>query len=261
MGKATGQFVWHDLLTSNLEGAKSFYTAIVGWTASRWKATAGWDEAYEVWRMGGQRAGGLMALPEEARKAGVPPHWLGYVATDDVDATVQRATRQKGKLLTPPEDVPDVGRFAVLADPQGARFAVFKPAQQHGEAPERAPNQPGYFGWAELNTTDWKAAWAFYSELFGWKHARSMDMGPELGEYFMFGTRPETAMGGMSNVATQMKAPAHWLHYINVKSTDEAAKHVPEQGGHVMNGPMDVPGGGRIMQCVDPQGAMFALFS
>ena len=102
---------------------------------------------------------------------------------------------------------------------------------------------------------------AFYSELFGWRATTSMNMGPELGEYFMFGNDPKTSLGGMSNAANMMKAPAHWLHYVNVKSVDETAQLIPQKGGKVLNGPMEVPGGDRIAQCMDPQGAMFAIFS
>ncbi len=137
-------------------------------------------------------------------------------------------------------------------------FAIFQPSGQ-GSAPDT--RGLGHFSWAELNTTDWKAAWKFYSELFGWKKTSSMDMGAEYGEYFMFGEGGEQSMGGMSNAATMMKAPAHWLHYVNVSSVDEAAKRIPSLGGKVLNGPMDVPGGDRIAQCMDPQGGMFAIFS
>jgi uncharacterized protein len=97
--------------------------------------------------------------------------------------------------------------------------------------------------------------------MFGWKPTRSMNMGPEFGEYFMFGADPERSFGGMSNAATMMKAPAHWLYYVNVKSVDETARRIPQLGGKVLNGPIDVPGGDRIAQCMDPQGALFAIYS
>jgi predicted enzyme related to lactoylglutathione lyase len=253
MSAASGRFVWFDLLTPDVQGAKSFYGEITGWKTSKW---AGGN--YEFWTAGDKQVGGVMAPKPDAKKMDGPPHWIGYVATEDVDQTVQRTQGLKGRVCVPGEDIPNVGRFAVLADPQGAAFSVFK-----SNTPQTAPDTKalGHFGWSELNTTDWKSAWKFYSELFGWRNTSTMDMGPEFGEYFMFGTNEKDAMGGMSNAAKMMKVPAHWLHYINIKSTDETAKKIAAKGGKVLNGPMDVPGGGRIAQCMDPQGAMFAIFS
>ncbi len=253
MSAESGRFVWFDLMTADVQGAKSFYAEIAGWKTTKW---SGGD--YEIWTAGDKQVGGVMPPRPGAGKTDSPPHWTAYIATDDVDQCVQRAQRLGGRVCVPSEDIPDAGRFAVLSDPQGAAFAVFK-----SSTPQAAPDTKalGGFGWSELNTTDWKSAWKFYSELFGWKNTSTMDMGPEFGEYFMFGTDAKNAMGGMSNAAKMMKAPAHWLHYVNIKSTDEAAKKIAAKGGKVLNGPMDVPGGGRIAQCIDPQGAMFAIFS
>lgn len=249
------RFIWYDLLSSDLAGAKAFYSDIIGWTTEKFP---GGD--YDILKAGGQGVGGIMALPAEMKRAGVPQHWMGYVHVDDVDATAQKAQKLGGKVMAPPGDIPTVGRYAVLADPQGAVFALFKPLPRDGG--KLAPRELlGNFSWAELNTTDWKSAWKFYSELFGWKATTSMNMGPEFGEYFMFGTDAQQSMGGMSNAANMMKAPAHWLHYINVKSADETARRITEKGGKVLNGPMDVPGGDRIAQCMDPQGGVFAIFS
>jgi hypothetical protein len=253
MGAASGRFVWYDVMTTDLPGAKAFYADLVGWTTTPWSGGG-----YEMWTAGNTQVGGLMALPEDALKAGARPHWLGYIDVDSADATVKRAQQLGGKVLHPPTDIPSVGRFAILNDPQGAMFALI---QSLTEMPPPDREGPGRFSWAELNTTDWKGAWTFYSELFGWKPTQSMNMGPELGEYFMFGMDSQQSMGGMSNAAGMMKAPAHWLHYINVKNTDEAAKRLVQKGGKVLNGPMDVPGGDRIAQCLDPQGGMFAIYS
>jgi predicted enzyme related to lactoylglutathione lyase len=182
--------------------------------------------------------GGIMAQSEEERAAGVPPNWLGYVDVANVDESAKRVQQLGGKVLVPGTDIPDIGRFAVIADPQGAVLALYSSSNPSDAVPGRGP---GHFSWAELNTTDWKAAWKFYSELFGWK--------------------PTQSMGGMSNAATMIKAPAHWLHYVTVPNADEAAKQVVAKGGKVLNGPMDVPGGGRIAQCMDPQGGMFAVYA
>jgi len=248
MGNTVGRFVWFDLMTPDAQGAKSFYADLVGWKAQAWQGSD-----YEMWFAQDAMVGGIMKPAK-----GVPPHWLGYVATDDVDASVQRAQRLGGRVLQPAQDIGDVGRWALLADPQGAAIALYQ-ARNPGPGPDR--EKLGHFSWGELNTTDWKSAWKFYGELFGWKKTSSMDMGNGMGEYFMFSTDGQTSMGGMSDAAKAMKAPPHWLHYINVKSVDEACKRIPQLGGQVLNGPMDVPGNDRVAQALDPQGAAFAIYS
>lgn len=245
-----GRFDWFDLMTTDVAGAKSFYSKVIGWKTQKWE-----KDDYEMFAVGEQPIGGVVALSDEMKKMGAPPSWMAHIETDDVDATAKQAAQLGGKVQHPPTDIPSVGRFAVLTDPQGATFAIFKPLKPADDAPRK----PGFVTWHELNTTDYKSAWKFYSELFGWKNTRSMDMGPELGAYWMFGLDSENTMGGMSNVATERKMPPHWLYYVSVEDLDAAAANVTKHGGKVINGPMDVPGGDRIAQCMDPQGAMFAL--
>lgn len=242
-----GRFVWHDLLTADIQAASSFYGALTDWSYE-----AG-SEGELMIRSGGEEIGRIARSP-----AGAPPHWLGYVAVEAVDETARRAESLGGRILHAPTDIPGVGRFAVLADPQGAAFAIFGSEQ----APHQAEREElGRFSWAELNTTDWESAWKFYSALFGWKPTSSMDMGPSYGTYFMFGMEEKRSMGGMSNAATIMKAPAHWLHYFNVADIREAVKRVEEAGGKVLNGPMEIPGDDWIAQCADPQGSYFAIYA
>lgn len=242
------RFVWFDLLTPDPRGAKAFYSALTGWTTQPFQGSD-----YEIWHDGDTMIGGVGTPPPNT-----PPHWMGAVAVEDADASAQKAQRLGGKVLSPPMDIPNSGRYAVLADPQGATFSVYA-ANGPRPAPDR--EKPGRFSWAELNSTDWKSAWKFYAELFGWQKTSSMDMGPGLGEYFMFGTGSEQSMGGMSDAAKSMKLPAHWLYYFNVQSVDETCKRIPQLGGKVVNGPMDVPGNDRIAQGLDPQGVMFAIYS
>jgi predicted enzyme related to lactoylglutathione lyase len=210
-----------------------------------------------MWTADGTPIGGLMVLPDEARQLGAPPHWLPYIAVPDVEASVAQAKGRNGKVYVEPQDVPTVGRFAVLADPHGAVFAVFSPAAEvpgHDGEPK-----PGEFSWHELATTNWQTAWNFYHALFGWEQTEAMDMGPG-GVYQMFGRAGRT-LGGMYNKPPEMEAAPHWLCYAKVKSADGAAEQVKANGGQVLNGPMAVPGGDRIAQCLDPQGAAFAVHS
>ena len=251
---ATGRFVWYDLMTTDPGGAKSFYTSLIGWSITPFQTA---PEPYDMWTMDAP-VGGVMALPAEAKAAGAPPHWLGYVAVDDVDATVARAVELGAGTLVPGEDIPNVGRFAVLTDPQGAAFCIY-----HSTNPEWAPSAgaqgTGQVSWHELATTDYAGAFEFYQALFGWKITDDMDMG-EAGVYRMFGMDDGVPMGGIFNKPAAMPQCA-WLYYIKVPDVDAAAAKAKELGGQVVNGPMEVPGGDRIVQCLDPQGAMFALHS
>lgn len=252
---AVGRFVWFDLTTTDVQAAELFYKDVVGWQVSKWPAGD-----YDMWKADGQEVGGVMPLSAEARKVGAPPYWIGYVDTDDVDITLQKAQSFGGKIVVPGTDIPGgVGRFAILADPQGATFALYRPSREISGDSAIESNAIGRFGWAELNTTDWRAAWKFYSALFGWQHTSSVGMGEELGEYFMFGTDLKRSMGGMSNSAKMLKRSPYWLHYVNVKDADETARKVTQKGGKILGGPMDVPGGGRIAQCMDVQGGVFAI--
>jgi uncharacterized protein len=249
MTRKTGRFDWYDLMTTDVAGAKAFYTKTLGWKM------APWDQGdYEMWSAGDMAIGGVMALPPELKKLGVPPHWMAYIETDDVDATAKKAQQLGGKIANPPADIPKVGRFAVLTDPQGVSFAVFKPLEGVPDMPHKA----GFFSWHELHTTDNEAAWKFYAELFGWKHTRSMDMGPG-GTYRMFGLDSQNSMGGMSNMAKVQNTPPYWLYYVSVDNLDTTVADIQKNGGKILNGPMEVPGGDRIAMCMDPQGGMFAV--
>ena len=195
-----GQNVWFDLMTTDMKAAEAFYTNVLGWKTQQWK-DANPEMPYTMWVSGEAPLGGVMALSPDAQKMGAPPHWIAYTVVDDADGTAQKVEKLGGRTYVPPTDIPGVGRFAVLADPQGATFAILKPS---GDT-QPPPDAVGQFSWAELNTTDYEAAWKFYSELFGWKHRSSMDMGP-MGTYFMFNDQSEKTKGGMSNVAKSMGA-------------------------------------------------------
>jgi predicted enzyme related to lactoylglutathione lyase len=247
-----GRFCWFDLMTPDPESAPDFYGAVTGWTTTPFD---GAGEPYTMFVNGEQPMGGVMALPAEAIAAGAPPHWLAYVSTPDVKATAAKAAELGGTVMAE-MDIPTVGSFAIIADPQGAVFAAFQPLESapgHDGAP-----QVGEFSWHELYTHDWEAAWSFYSALFGWHKTDQMDMG-ESGIYQMYG-RGEQTLGGMMNRMPDMPAP-HWLCYIRVADMDVAAAAVAAAGGKVWNGPMEVPGGDFVAHCFDAQGAAFALHS
>ncbi|HEY7409577.1 MAG TPA: VOC family protein [Vicinamibacteria bacterium] len=247
-----GQFVWHDLMTTDPQKAKAFYGAVIGWSTQPFEGSL---IPYDMWTTSQGPLGGVMVLPEDARKAGSPPHWLAYVATADVDETVEQATGLGARTLVPGTDIPSVGRFGVVADPQGAVFAVYSAASPR-EQPEV---KPGQFSWHELATsTDPETALGFYRALFGWEKRQAMDMGEALGTYQIYGAPGGPDLGGIYTKPKDMPFPPHWLHYIRVDNVPATLEKVKAGGGQVLNGPMEVPGG-VIAQCLDPQGAAFAL--
>jgi predicted enzyme related to lactoylglutathione lyase len=252
MSDTRGRFVWYELMTTDTSAARAFYRQVAGW-GTQDAAMAGMD--YSLFTLGELPIGGLMALPEEARASGAPPSWTGYVAVDDVDASAAQAKRLGGTIYVEPQDIPGVGRFAVIADPQGASLAIYKTADPDQETP-LDPMSPGRIGWHELNAADWESAFPFYQALFGWKKDEAVPMG-EMGTYQLF-TAGGPATGGMFNKPPEVPAP-YWLYYINVAGVDAAAARVTAAGGNVLYGPAEVPGDAWVVQAMDPQGAMFAM--
>lgn len=251
-----GRFVWYELLTKDQPAAIDFYTRLVGWNTELYDTG---EMDYTMFTGDEGPLGGVMELPEEARKEGTPSHWIGYVDTPDIDATAARAEKLGARVLVQPTDIPGAGRFSVFQDPQGAVFAAYSSGT--GEPSPDRPPQVKQFSWHELATTDPEAAWAFYSELFDWQKGEGMDMG-EMGIYQMYHAKgSEIPLGGIFKKPAEMPGPSAWLLYVRVPSADEGAEQVKELGGQVLNGPMEVPGGDKIVQCMDPQGAAFALHS
>lgn len=256
MTEGPSSFIWYELMTSDTEAAKTFYREVVGWEAQPFEGT---EQEYSILEAAGRGVGGLMNIPPEAREAGARPCWIGYVAVDDVDGAAAGIVEAGGTLHKDIMDIPTVGRIAMVSDPQGAPFYLIAPTGE--DQPPAEPMTPGHVGWHELHTSDWEKAFDFYSSQFGWAKAEAMDMGP-MGTYQLFtaggdGAAMENWIGGMMN-ATTFGRPA-WLFYFVVNDIDVAAERVGSAGGQVLNGPMEVPGGAWIIQCSDPQGAMFAL--
>ncbi len=248
-----GRFIWYDLMTTDQSAAIDFYTKVIGWTTQAWEGPIPDTIAYSMWMQGETEMGGLMDQPEGARAMGAPPYWLPYIATDDVETTLERALELGATLLAAVTSIPHVGRFAILADPQGAVFGAFTPNDDPGQGP---PPVIGEQSWHDLRADDHAAALAFYSDLFDWQVIDTMDMGP-MGPYVMYGQRGRAYGGVCDKPAT---APvASWLVYVRVADLDAAIATACELGGTLFHGPNVVPGGDRVAQLFDPQGAAFAL--
>jgi len=248
-----GRFYWYDLMTNDVEGAKSFYTKLIGWGSMNWD---GGGQPYTMWTNGETPIGGVNTLAEDARKSGAPPHWMSYVLVPSVDETLKEAGMLGGRILVSGTDIPTVGRFGIFADPQGAVLAAFTPI----EAAPGGPPKLGDFSWHELATSDPAAAFSFYQRLFGWEKTDAVDMG-EMGVYQMYTRKGgEFPLGGIFAKPPEMPVSA-WLYYARVKDVQRSVEEVKKLGGRILNGPMEVPGGDMVAQCLDPQGAAFALHS
>lgn len=242
-----GTPVWYELMTPDPAAAQRFYGDVLGWQIGD-SGMPGMD--YRIAKAGGDMVAGMMAPPPEA-----PTAWIIYFATPDCDATVKAVMAAGGKTYMAPTDIPGVGRFAALADPQGAAFCVLTGA---GEGSSTAFDQrkTGHGNWHELTTSDPKAALAFYGAQFGWTAGTAMDMGA-MGTYRIFAHRGAD-IGGMMALPPGLTMP-FWLPYFGADGIDAAIGRITKGGGKVMHGPAEVPGGAWIVQATDPQGAFFAL--
>jgi predicted enzyme related to lactoylglutathione lyase len=251
MGKSDGRFVWYELATTDIEKAKAFYSAVVGWRAAD---VAMPGSTYALFITGGTPVAGLAQLQPGAQKAGVSPQWMGYVEVGDVDAVARRVKKLGGTMHIPPTDIRNVSRFSVFADPQMATLALIKAHEAREQLPAQ-PNAAGYVVWRELLASDWEKAFIFYNKLFGWK---KIDAPPDLtGGYQEFAAGTER-VGGMFN-HPDAGGFSFWLYYFSVGDIEASVKEVVGRGGKVIYGPVTVPGAARIVHCRDPQGSVFGL--
>lgn len=245
---AVNTFCWADLQTTDPAAARSFYGKVLGWQFTEIPGPT----PYAVGSVEEGMTGGIAALPDRARQAGAPPHWQSYVAVDDVEATVAKAVELGGSIIAPVMTM-ETGSMAVLADPTGGVFALWRPTRPSGTT---VSGDTGGIGWYELMTTDVEAARDFYGALFGW----TFDEVP-------MPTGPYTILKNDGvGIAGLMKLPpddpggrSFWSVYFVVDDADVAFETATANGAHVVMPLMDVPEVGRFGFLVDPQGAMFAV--
>jgi predicted enzyme related to lactoylglutathione lyase len=249
-----GKFAWYEWMGDDVEAAAKFYRAVVGWNIQE-NNMAGFP--YSIASTNGHGVAGMMKIPDDAKAMGAPPCWTGYVWVEDVDAAAKSLTAAGGSLKKRPADIPNVGRFAVVADPYGAMFMLFRDAGGNPPPPPPA-GTPGLVGWRELHAGDGAGAFKFYSEQFGWKKEGEFDMGP-MGIYHLFGSAPGESGGMMTRMP---ETPGtFWVYYFNVDAIDAAVERIKANGGQIVHGPMEVPTGQWVVQGLDPQGAFFALLA
>jgi predicted enzyme related to lactoylglutathione lyase len=209
---------------------------------------------YTVFKAGGIMVAGMAPLSDDV--SGMNPPWHGHIHSSDVDGDCRRVSAAGGKVHLPAADIPGIGRFAVVSDPGGASFVLFKPdgSEQPASVAEGAA---GHVGWRELHAHDLDKAWAFYEKLFGWKKAGDMPM-PDGSTYQMFSTGMSDMDGAIMTMDKSTPQPM-WLYYFNVGNIDEAAGRVRKGGGTVLLEPMEVPGGQWALNASDPRGHLFGL--
>jgi uncharacterized protein len=237
---SVGKFVWHEQVSSDPKQAQDFYTQLFGWGTEVYKPG---DLDYTMISSGEQTHGAFSTAMEGAP----PPHWLGHVRVESLDETVEKAKNAGGSVLAGPFEMEEIGRFAIVADPQGAFVSVYEPA---GEPPQ----PQGVFVWDELGTTDVDGAQRFYEEVFGWK---TNDLGEEFGGYRIFNVG-ENGIAGLMSLQEGSGSP-RWMPYMYVADPDATVAKAGELGASVLYEPMDVPNTGRIAALQDPQGASFGI--
>ena len=252
----TGGYIWYELMTTDAQGAKEFYDAVIGWNIG--EDVAEYNGYRMINRSDGKFAGGVLPLTDEMIQHGARPTWLGYIHVEDVDRAATQIEQAGGKTLMK-HDIPNVGRIAMVTDPQGAPFYIMKPIppanDPHAKSDVFSPSALQRVGWNELSTSDPAAARRFYADQFGWTSEDFMPMG-ENGEYRFF-KHGEVTIGALAG--TMDGQPPHWRYYFRVPSISKAQQAAEEKGGTIRMGPHEVPTGEWILIGSDPQGAEFAL--
>jgi uncharacterized protein len=261
MANKHGDFIWYELMTTDADGAREFYSAVVGWEIEA-KSDAPMD--YRMISAASGPVAGLMPLTADMQSGGARSSWMGYIAVDDVDKTAADIKAAGGSIHMEPFDIPEAGRAAFVADPQGAMFYILKPRapadQPDAESKSFAAMEPmvGHCAWNELSSTDPEVSKAFYGKLFGWVKDGEMDMGP-LGKYeFWKDAEGRFGLGAVMPKMAEMPIPM-WTYYFRVPDIDVAVTMTKAKGGQILQEPIEIPGGDYSMVGMDPQGAPFAL--
>lgn len=249
------RFVWHDLNTKDLAASQRFYGEIFSW-----RFDASDNGPYVHITAGKEMIGGMRQMSANEPQ---PTSWLGYIVVDDVGASVEKITSSGGQVFMPATTMPNVGTFAVTADPSGGVFAPWKSARPGEDEERQGPPALFTFVWDELVTTDPAAASKFYASVFGWS-PRAVDMGGGM-TYTLF-DRPgvKNFKGDAQSAGGMMKSPpgvphSFWLPYVHVDSTDQLSERATRLGAKVMVPPTDIPNVGRFACWMDPQQAAIAV--
>jgi predicted enzyme related to lactoylglutathione lyase len=244
---AVGMFCWCQLHTSDLERAKKFYSSLFNWSPENTEVDG---ETFSLVKKGGKIVGALFGPMGEQKQE---PAWLSFIATDNVDKTLEKVKQAGGKILMPAMDVKDNGRTAICQDPTGGTFGLWQARKQIGS---EVVNETNSMVWCELITTDTTKAGAFYRQVFGWTEERK-EM--PVGTYTIFSNHGEMC-GGMLKATPEMHLThPYWLTYFGVDDCDAIATKATQLGGQTKMKPTDIPEVGRFAVLTDPTKAWFAI--
>jgi len=255
-----GGYIWYELMTTDPAGAKRFYDAVVaGWNIATDSVAPGMDYRM-INRSDGKMAGGVFGLTDEHLQGGAGPMWIGYLHTTDIDAAVEAIEADGGSVMMEAWDQPGVGRLAMVTGPEGAPFYLMHPVPPADDPDAKsdvfAVNDAEHVRWNELYSSDPARSVDFFKRHFGWSQEGEIDIAP-IGKY-RFLQHDGVGIGAV------MKAPCNvphsiWNHYIGVADIDRAAAAITGNGGQILHGPMEIPGGEFSLNGIDPQGATFGL--
>lgn len=238
--------IWFELMTRDLDAARHFYGAVLGWQFDISGPEMGY---YTVCRIDQAPVAGIGGI---ARDQDMPTAWMVYFGVSNADDALREVDSAGGRALSPVEEIGAFGRMAIVQDPTGAVFGMWEPGFHTGAG---IVDEPGAMAWCEVNTRDAASASAFYQRVF----SLTAD------EMEMHGTPYHTLMQDGDHVGgvLQMTAewgdlPPHWMAYFAVADADQAKAMVEANGGTVTHGPFPTPYG-RICVVQDPQGAMVSL--
>jgi len=252
MANLQGTPIWYELLTNDAAASTAFYGEVIGWKVQ--PARPGDERGYRMIDTATSHVGGMMQLSEQMRSNGAKPTWLFYIGVDDVDATAQTVEAAGGTILMKAFDIPNIGRLAMIADPQGIPLYIMRGASNE-ESTVFNRHEMGKCNWNELATPNQVAANAFYATVFGWKYPDKLEM-RGAGDY-VFVAVGDTTVGATMTQAPG--APSGWQFYFRTPDIAAAAERVKGAGGKVHAGPMDVPGGDRVILASDGHGLPFGV--
>jgi uncharacterized protein len=235
-----GMFCWIELATKDAAASKTFYTSLFGWMAKDMPMP---DGVYTILQKDGHDLGAMYQSKD------IPPNWASYISVENADDSAKKAQSLGANVLAPPFDVMDIGRMAVIADPQGASFCIWQPKKHIGATIRGETNT---LCWNELMTSDVAAARDFYKGLFGW----NLELSPQYTEIHV-GPVP---VGGMMQITPDMMGtPPNWAPYFSVDDCDATVEKAKSLGAQVYVPPTDIPNVGRFALLADTQGATFEV--
>jgi predicted enzyme related to lactoylglutathione lyase len=250
MTKEFGRVIWHDLMTTDRDSVIPYYRELFGWSPQ--SVDMGTElGTYQIIHAGDRQIGGFVDLDPAA---GVQSHWIGYVSVDDVEAVATAAQEAGGTVRMEATEIPSVGTFAMIADPEGALVCPFRPVE--GRSTDGPMPADGRFCWDALLARDPGQAARFYAQVVGWSpRLENLEGTPYSGAFLAGGQE----VAGIMSIRDDAARRSVWLPFVQCSDLSETVSDVARLGGTVWQLPTDLPTGGRIAITADPSGAMMGL--